>query len=93
MQTQEKGTYNGWSNYETWCVNLWLTSEPGTSEYLTQIATQERMEDRQRGDDLKSFVEEMMPHNGASLASDLLTSALSQVDWQEIIEYCKNGNK
>lgn len=20
--------YNGWSNYETWLVNLWLNSEP-----------------------------------------------------------------
>lgn len=20
-------TYNGWTNYETWCVNLWLSNE------------------------------------------------------------------
>jgi len=25
-------TYNNWTNYETWCVNLWLTNEEGTSQ-------------------------------------------------------------
>src|SRR5258707_825862 len=25
----EAQTYNGWSNYETWCVHLWLTGDQG----------------------------------------------------------------
>ena len=24
--TEDK-TYNGWKNYETWCVNLWISNE------------------------------------------------------------------
>ena len=36
--TTETKTYNGWQNYETWCVNLWLTNEPGSSEELSRIA-------------------------------------------------------
>jgi hypothetical protein len=24
--------YNGWPNYETWCVNLWLTNEEATND-------------------------------------------------------------
>ena len=29
----EKNTYNGWTNYETWLVKLWLDNEPGQDEY------------------------------------------------------------
>lgn len=25
--------YNGWSNYETWAVNLWMDNDQGTQEY------------------------------------------------------------
>ena len=28
-----KNEYNGWHNYETWCVNLWLTNDSGTAEF------------------------------------------------------------
>ena len=29
---QERG-YNGWTNYETWAVALWIGNEPGSYEY------------------------------------------------------------
>ena len=28
----DKG-YNGWTNYETWLVNLWIDNDQGTQEY------------------------------------------------------------
>ena len=34
-------TYNGWKNYPTWAVNLWLTNDQGTSEMLAEIASEE----------------------------------------------------
>jgi hypothetical protein len=30
--------YNGWTNYETWAVNLWLDNEQGSQEYLQEQA-------------------------------------------------------
>lgn len=29
----ETKTYNGWTNYETWAVNLWLQNDQGTANY------------------------------------------------------------
>lgn len=29
MQAVEDTTYNGWKNYPTWCVNLWLSNDEG----------------------------------------------------------------
>lgn len=30
--------YNGWTNYETWCVNLWLTNEESTYRQWSEEA-------------------------------------------------------
>jgi hypothetical protein len=31
-------TYNGWTNYETWAVKLWIDNEQGTYEYWREAA-------------------------------------------------------
>lgn len=28
--------YNGWANYETWCVNLWLDNDSGTVDMVRE---------------------------------------------------------
>lgn len=30
--------YNGWTNYETWVVNLWMDNEEGTYDYWREVA-------------------------------------------------------
>jgi hypothetical protein len=30
--------YNGWTNYETWCVNLWLNNDQGSYRYWIEAA-------------------------------------------------------
>lgn len=33
-----KNEYNGWTNYETWCVNLWIDSEEWSQRYWNEQA-------------------------------------------------------
>ena len=80
--------YNGWSNYETWAVNLWLTNDEGSNRQLERMA--------RRADDtsdlaqsIKAWVEEMMPELDNGLAADLLNAALGEVDWYEIAKDLK----
>lgn len=37
MNTKE---YNGWTNYETWLVKLWMDNEQGTQSYFQEQAEQ-----------------------------------------------------
>ena len=40
--TEDTKTYNGWSNYETWTVNLWLDNERGSYEYWREQTREHR---------------------------------------------------
>jgi hypothetical protein len=85
-------TYSGWTNYETWCVNLWLTNEPDTEEHLRMLA-QVAASTSHRADRLKEYVSDMAPIEGASMFVDLLQAALDNVNWREIIEYHEHDDE
>lgn len=80
-------TYNGWSNRETWVVNLWLNNEPYSYDMLQHIlkafdSTSEQAEELEncvRNDD-NALLDE------ASMWSDLLSTSLGRVDWYEIVQ-------
>ena len=76
--------YNGYSNYQTWNVALWLDNEPGEYSYVRDTAV--RLEKTSRfADWLKDYVEEINPLNeNASMFSDLMSHALANVNWYEI---------
>lgn len=92
--------YNGYTNYETWAVCLWLDNDEGLYNESRDRARQTLVdcaddadnptEDEintavhKTADEMKDWLQEMMPDLGASLWSDLLNAALSEVDWYEV---------
>lgn len=82
--------YNGWRNYPTWCVNLWLDNDPGSQEWALQIV-RDAIDGEQHpryaaSSALKHEVRDMIETEDASMASDLLGYALDMVDWYEIAD-------
>jgi hypothetical protein len=82
--------YNGWTNYPTWCVNLWLSNDEGLYSYACELATGKTGMENARvelADDLRDWVrDELAPDLSASFAADLLGYALDQVNWNEIAD-------
>lgn len=70
--------YSGWSSYETWLVNLWLTNDEGSYYALNDCGNAKEVEE------LVNNIMEDVDRSG--LLWDLVSSALSSVDWQEIFE-------
>jgi hypothetical protein len=84
--SDDKKTYNGWSNYETWNVALWIDNEPGTYEERRRLSRMAR-DKNELAESIKTWVrDEMAPDLGASMFADLLGAALSEVDWYELAE-------
>ena len=80
-------TYNGWTNYETWCVKLWLDNEQSSSYAMDEMAAEFRDEEPYRlGQAISEYVYDSLPDLGASMWADLLGSALDAVNWREIAE-------
>lgn len=86
-------TYNGWTNYPTWNVALWLDNEEGSYELVREMARETADEEFRTSvlaDNLKALHEEAMDSLGitealgASVFSDLLGYALDSVNWHEI---------
>ncbi len=78
-------SYNGWSNYETWNVKLWLDNEQGSSEEVRDMARRARSVN-DLAESLKVMVNDAAPDLRASCFADLLNAALGEVDWYEIAE-------
>ncbi len=98
----EAENYNGWTNYPTWAVNLWLGNDEGTYNEVLELATKPVdllgsesglvyiAEDRRQAyavaERIKSLVYDWTEQGSGSLASDLLGYSLGLVDWREIAE-------
>ena len=91
-------TYNGWTNYETWVVNLWLTNDSDSVEVLNHMAQDCLAHLPERADAvwelakrLEEDHDELKPELNGPFA-DLLNHALGCVNWREIAAYIIEEN-
>ena len=93
----EEQRYNGWRNYPTWNVNLWLSNDEAMYDASRELVVSaisvadkyasETTRAAYVADVLRDWVRDnLAPDLGASFAADLLGYALDQVDWLEIAE-------
>lgn len=86
--------YQGWTNRATWLVNLWLNNEQHVYDAARE-AVRRAAEAGERIDDaLEAFVSEITDtseildenFDGRGMVFELLSLALSQVNWSEVAE-------
>lgn len=86
--------YNGWTNYETWLVNLWLSSERKAQAYWLGNAEEclkdVRNDKAQATGRMANYMQEQLADTSpvtSGIYADLITAALSNVNWREVAEH------
>ena len=85
-------TYNGWKNYETWAVKLWMDNEESTYRHWRDESRRLARKALDRDEFLASLADALKDaHNDEApeldgVWADLLGAALSEVDWHEVAE-------
>lgn len=87
--------YQGWANYPTWCIHLWITNdEPMYLEWTRAAASAVKATNTHKEarwllrDQLMEHFNEAMEDDTTVTGfwHDLLGYALDQVDWDEVAE-------
>lgn len=89
--------YNGFTNWETWCLHTWLTKDPELHD-----ATYEMIAEAERDADMPTFVAEELRDNvllqwddmveqstrcgWAPFFTDMMHDALRLIDWQQLAD-------
>jgi len=87
-------TYNGWTNYATWRVNLELFDSFDPREYFTD--GNGKLDKSELADNLMCWADEAVIGGHASLLADYARAFPLEVNWHEIAEhmvadYCEEG--
>ena len=77
--------YNGWSNRETWVVNMWLTNDECYYEELCSIIKNFDTVEEQ-AEEIEQYAHWIIDIDESSMTTDLLSASLGRVDWYEIAE-------
>jgi hypothetical protein len=78
----EKQTYNGWTNYATWRVNLEMFNGCNLTDYGWQ-----KLDKHDLAQEMKEYAEEFIAlESGKGLVRDYALAFLNYVNWHEIAE-------
>lgn len=78
--------YNGYSNYPTWNVALWIDNEEGLYNQRLEIM-QRAGTSYDASKALKTWYEETFPSPETGPQADILGYAMDHVDWLELAEH------
>lgn len=78
-------TYNGWTNYPTWCAALWIENDERTYYYWRKQARSR--DEYDVASELSEAFTSGIPESTTGVYQDLLQHALSEVDWSEIVQH------
>lgn len=78
--------YNGWTNWETWLVNLWW------GDSLLSYVEEDNIKDHE---DLMNYVQEAFTDvydlNAVGFIGDVLNGFWSEVNWRELLTHYRNA--
>lgn len=80
----EYAGYNGWTNRETWAMNLWLTNDLGYRDVIACVVKDNG--DKYQAEELETWMRNDFDYLEGSLWRDLVGVSLGRVNWQEIID-------
>jgi len=77
--------YQGYENYETWCVSLWLNNSEADYEHFRELAKE--LKDVKKlaisiENEIGNYGDELI--ESACLFKDLLNNSLEVVNWEEV---------
>jgi hypothetical protein len=74
--------YNGWTNYETWRVNLEVFDGIDPNDYFNDANG--NLDESELADNLKEWADELIVGNNQGLMADYARAFLQNVNWREI---------
>ena len=94
-----KDEYNGWTNRETWALNLWLTNEEGIYNETLRVLREAHKEDVKnktnniyKQDALRDFVEDLREEqkdNKQLISMFQDVGSLWRINWGEVVDAFK----
>jgi hypothetical protein len=85
-------SYNGWKNWATWQINLWIDNEEPMYR-AKQRDLRRSVEDYTADDAEKLCTDLLNSYYGHHWTPDMDQKDLKEVDWQEIADYLNEERK
>jgi hypothetical protein len=88
-------THQGWSNFETFVVTLWMENEQESQEHWA-LQARRVSDDTETEEDAVDMLSDVLEHTHLDwvaryqlrgFAADLMSSAMQDVNWREIAEH------